>query len=113
MVYVKKVNLQFSYLFIMIIISYQELDRKKKSLVEHNKKIVNCNKGWLNLVEKVFKLMYSSKKVVVIRGWVCYTVVNRTYVQEGKTTTKNGLLPAELGHCQEPSQVSVLSVPFH
>ena len=23
------------------------------------------------------------------------------------------LLPADLGHCQEPSQVSVLSVPFH
>ena len=39
-------------------------------------------------VEKVLKLIHSWKKVVVIRGWVCYRVVNRPYVQEGKTTTK-------------------------
>ena len=26
---------------------------------------------------------------------------------------QKNILPAELGHCQEPSQVSVLSVPFH
>ena len=65
------------------------------------------------MVEKVAKLVHSSKKVVVIRGWVCYTVVNRTNVQQGKTTTKKMPLPAELGHCQELSQVSVLYVPFH
>ena len=41
------------------------------------------------MVEKVAKLVHSCKKVVVIRGWVCYTSVYRTYVQEGKTTTNN------------------------
>ena len=39
-------------------------------------------------VEKVLKLIHSWKKVVVIRGWVCYRVVNRPSVQESKTTTK-------------------------
>ena len=70
------VNVWFSFYSLFQYSYNQNLKRKKESW--------QVSKG----LRKCSSLYIYTKKVVVIRGWVCYRVVNRPYVQEGKTTTK-------------------------